>query len=77
MTRGARIFLVLAVVWLGLWGMGSVLFFKGSRAQSAQAAQWALPATGLVRGADVRFEGVVDGRNPVTAPLSQRPCAPR
>ncbi|TAK31464.1 MAG: hypothetical protein EPO40_04770 [Myxococcaceae bacterium] len=75
MTRGARIFLVLAVVWLGLWGMGSVLFFKGSRAQSAQAAEWALPATGLVRGGDVRFEGVVDGRNPVTAPLSQRPCA--
>jgi hypothetical protein len=75
MSKGARIFLLVAVVWLGLWGMGSALFFQGSRSQSAQAAQWALPATGLVRGADVRFEGLVDGRSLVTAPLAQRPCA--
>lgn len=75
MSRGARIFLVIAMVWLGLWAMGSALFFRGARSHDGRSAEWARPATGLVRGADVRFEGVVDGSRLVTAPLSQRPCA--
>lgn len=75
MPKGARTFLAIAVVWLGLWAMGSALLFRGARSHDGQGPQWAMPATGIVRGADVRFEGVVDGRDPVRAPLSQRPCA--
>ncbi len=75
MSRGARIFLAVSIVWACLWGMGSYLFFRAARSGDREAERTALPATGLTPGADVRFDGVIDDRSPVEAPLTQEKCA--
>lgn len=73
MSTGARVFLVIALVWLGLWSMGSVLFFRGSASQAVEAEHVARPLTDL-SGPEVRVEGVVEPGADVIAPLSGEPC---
>lgn len=75
MSNGAWILLVLSVVWLGLWMMGSYLFFRGADSYDTKASGAARPATGLQRGQDVRFEGIIEVEEPVTAPLSKQRVA--
>lgn len=76
MSSGERIFLGIAIVWLGLWGMGSWLFFSGAASYDEEAERAAMPVTALEPGADVRIDGVVaDVEDSVVAPLSLEPCA--
>jgi hypothetical protein len=74
MSKGLRIFLVVALLWLGLWVMGSVLFFRGARSQAADADHVSKPLTGPVRGADVRIEGTIEEGATIDAPLTGTKC---
>lgn len=74
MSKGSRIFLVVAVLWAGLWVMGSVLFFRGARSQAADADYISAPLTGAVRGADIRIEGTIEDGATIEAPLTGTKC---
>ena len=76
MSKGEGIFLGIAILWLGLWGMGSWMFFSGASSHAEEAERAAMPVTALEPGAEVRIDGVVaDVEDSVVAPLSQKPCA--
>jgi hypothetical protein len=74
MSKGSRIFLVVALLWLGLWVMGSVLFFRGAKSHAAEADYVSAPLTGAVRGEDVRIEGTIEEAATIDAPLTGEKC---
>ncbi|NUO48403.1 MAG: hypothetical protein HOV80_06055 [Polyangiaceae bacterium] len=74
MSKGSRIFLVVAFLWAGLWVMGSVLFFRGARTQAADADYVSKPLTEVERGSDVRIEGTIDDGATIDAPLTGTKC---
>jgi hypothetical protein len=74
-SRAARIFLAIAVLWAGLWAMGSAGFFHGARGFDAEAERVGAPLTGLGGANDARVEGVVGEGPEVLGPLTQQPCA--
>lgn len=74
MSKGSRVFLVIALLWAGLWVMGSVLFFRGSRSQAEDADYVGQALTGPVRGGDVRIEGTIEEGATIDAPLTGAKC---
>lgn len=75
MSRGTGIVLGVGLVWAGLWGMGSWLFFRGADAAAGAAERLAQPITGPREGGEVRLDAVVSGNPEVTAPYSRKACA--
>ena len=69
-----KVFGIIGLVWMALFLMGSVLFFRGASSESVEAASMALPLTPASPGTDVRLEGTVAPSPDVTSPVSQRPC---
>ncbi len=74
MSKGLRIFLVIAILWLALWTMGGVLFLRASSTHALEAEHVAQPLTTLSRGQALRIEGAVEPSAGVDAPLSGTRC---
>lgn len=65
------IFLVWSLGWLGgAWG-----FFSGGESKDREAADRALPLTGVVDSGRIRVEASVDGTRTVVGPVTARACA--
>lgn len=74
MSRGARIFLVISLVWGGLWIMGGMMFLRSGATLGKESAYLSLPPTGLTAGEAVRIEGTIAEGETVTAPFTRAPC---